>query len=98
MNKHLIISLVLLNVTDDMGIILISNIDDLSAYNISCSIILKELWTGPLKCVSMIVSVVQHIYFQIHRTEAYNSDSPCSLLTYDIVLSLISRLGVWMTC
>lgn len=42
MNKHLIISLVLLNVTDDMGIILISNIDDFSAYNISCSTILKE--------------------------------------------------------
>lgn len=43
MNKHLIISLVLLNVTDEMGVILISNIDDLSAYNISCSTILKEL-------------------------------------------------------
>lgn len=98
MNKHLIISLVLLNVTDDMGIILISNIDDLSGYNISCSTLPKELWTGPLKCVSMVVSVVQHIYFQIHLTEAYSSDSPCSLLTYDIVLSLISRLGVWMTC
>lgn len=43
MNKHLIISLVLLNVTDDTGIILISSIDDLSAYNISCSTIMKEL-------------------------------------------------------
>lgn len=43
MNKHLIISLVLLNVTDDMGIILISNIDDLSGYNISCSTLPKEL-------------------------------------------------------
>lgn len=43
MNKHLISSLVLLNVTDDMGIILISNIDDLSVYNISCSTILKKL-------------------------------------------------------
>lgn len=43
MNKHLIISLVLLNVTDDMGITLISNIDDLSGYNISRLTILKEL-------------------------------------------------------
>lgn len=43
MNKHPIISLVLLNVTDDMGIILISNIDDLSGYNISHLTILKEL-------------------------------------------------------